>query len=821
MGGDHLKVRQGPAAGTELAFTAEVWIGRDAEAGGNLGGDEYLSRHHARISHSPGSEPVIEDLGSMNGTLVNGERLRGSRVLQDGDTIKVGHTVLEVVLAATVVPAADPELETRPSSGGRGRFEATEDLAAAQRPPAPSPQPVALQGEPAQAAHRGAEPLRRARRPPPVVGSPSVIRAGLPPSMKGLIFPSVGLLIVQIIVGWEWLISGLTKIFRGGFPSGLGANLKDSSTDAWGWYRDFLRSVIIPHAKLFGYLIEISELAVGVILIVAALQWLFRWQSMHRQARTRMLLGTVAACGAAIFMNINFYLVSGKPPPFFLAKDAFDEGVGLDAVLPSLEFVIGGVALWTFLSIRRARNAPAPGGEPSHVVVAGGGFAGLSAARALRRYAPASVQVTVVSDTNFQLYTPLLPGVAAGSLEATSAVIPLREQLAQADVRLGRIVGGDPGQRELVFEPLRMPDRPGGEAEGSGAQEAIGYDELIIAVGSVSRTRNIPGLARYAIGLKTLSEAVALRNWLIRTLEVAEAFDDAEERRPYLTYMFAGAGYAGVEGIAELHDFAAKTLKFYPRCQAQGTRWVLIQSGDRIMPETDRSLAEFAARKLNQRGIEIMTGTRLAEVTESSVRLSTGEALPTRTVVWTAGVRAHPVVEEFGLPLDEQGRIVVSSYLQVAGQQHVWAVGDAAAVPDADAGGARPCPPTAQHAIQQGRAVAANVAAVLGSGHPKPFAYRSRGAFIDLGKHTAVAEVWRLRVRGRLAWFLARAYHASRMPGLRRKFRLLSDWGLDMFQGRDTSELGALGHPRSLMGELEEKSAGGSVVARHGAGVGP
>ena len=228
--------------------------------------------------------------------------------------------------------------------------------------------------------------------------------------MKGLIFPSVGLLIVQIIVGWEWLISGLTKIFRGGFPSGLAANLKDSSTDAWGWYRDFLRSVIIPHAKPFGYLIEISELAVGVILIVAALQWLFRWQSMHRQARTRMLLGTVAACGAAIFMNINFYLVSGKPPPFFLAKDAFDEGVGLDAVLPSLEFVIGGVALWTFLSIRRARNAPAPGGEPSHVVVAGGGFAGLSAARALRRYAPASVQVTVVSDTNFQLYTPLLPG---------------------------------------------------------------------------------------------------------------------------------------------------------------------------------------------------------------------------------------------------------------------------------------------------------------------------------------------------------------------------------------------------------------------------
>ena len=639
--------------------------------------------------------------------------------------------------------------------------------------------------------------------------------------MKGLIFPSVGLLIVQIIVGWEWLISGLTKIFRGGFPSGLGADLTDTSKDAAGWYRDILHSLIIPIAKPFGYVIEITELAVGVILIWAALLWLFRWQSMNRRARTRMLLGTVAACAAAIIMNVNFFLASGAPLPFFLAKDAFDEGIGLDVVLPSLELVIGGVALWTFLSIRRARSGPAPGSAaPSHVVVAGGGFAGLSAARALAREAPASVQVTVVSDTNFQLYTPLLPGVAAGSLEATSAVIPLREQLARADVRLGRIVGGDPSQRELVVEPLGMPDRPGGESKVSGVREVIGYDELIIAVGSVSRTRDIPGLARYGIGLKTLPEAVALRNWLIRTLEVAEASDDAEARRPYLTYVFAGAGYAGVEGIAELHAFAAKTLKFYPRCQAQGTRWVLIQGGERIMPETDRSLAEFAARKLSQRGIEIMTGTRLAEVTESAVRLSTGETLPTRTVVWTAGVRAHPVVEEFGLPLDERGRIVVSSYLQVDGQQHVWAVGDAAAVPDADAGGVRPCPPTAQHALQQGRAVAANVAAVLGSGHPQPFAYHSRGAFIDLGKHTAVAEVGRLRVRGRLAWFLGRAYHASRMPGMRRKVRLLSDWGLDVLQGRDTSELGGVGHPRSMMGELEEKSAGGSVIARHDLTIG-
>lgn len=813
-------VREGPAAGTQLALTAEVWIGRGAEAGGDLGGDEFLSRHHARISRSAGSEPVIEDLDSMNGTFLNGERLRGSRVLCDGDRVKVGHSVLEVVLAPAAVSTTDLEVETRPSSGGRGRFEVTEDLAALT-PPAPSPEPIAAQEEESPVAHPGPEPLRRARRPPLVVGSPSVIRAGLPPSMKGLIFPSVGLLVVQIIVGWEWLISGLTKIFRGGFPAGLGANLKDTSKDAAGWYKDILNSIIIPIAKPFGYLIEITELAIGVILIVAALLWLFRWQSMNRRARTWMLLGTVAACAAAILMNVNFFLSSGNPLPFFLAKDAFSEGVGLDAVLPSLELVIGGVALWTFLSIRRGRSGPVPGmGEPSHVVIAGGGFAGLSAARSLRRYAPAGVRVTVISDTNFQLYTPLLPGVAAGSLEATSAVIPLREQLPHADVRLGRIVGGEPSRRELVFEPLRMADRPGGEAEGSGAQEAIGYDELIIAVGSVSRTRHISGLARYAIGLKTLSEAVALRNWLIRTLEVAEGLNDVEERRPYLTYVFAGAGYAGVEGIAELHDFAAKTLKLYPRCQAQGARWVLIQSGDRIMPEIDRSLAEFAARKLSQRGIEIMTNTRLAEVTQSSIRLSTGEALQTRTVVWTAGVRAHPVVEEFALPQNEQGRIVVSPYLQVAGEQHVWAVGDAAAVPDSTAGGVRPCPPTAQHAIQQGRAVAENVAAVLGSGHPKPFSYRARGVFIDLGKHIAVAEVLRVRLRGRPAWLLGRSYHASRMPGMRRKVRLLSDWGLDVLQGRDTSELGDVGHPRSMMGELEEKSAGGSVIGRRGASVG-
>jgi NADH dehydrogenase len=307
----------------------------------------------------------------------------------------------------------------------------------------------------------------------------------------------------------------------------------------------------------------------------------------------------------------------------------------------------------------------------------------------------------------------------------------------------------------------------------------------------------VPGLAEHALGFRTLPEAIALRNGVLRTLEIAETLDDPDERAGWLTYVFVGAGYAGLEGLAELQDFAADVIELYPRCRAAGMRWLLIEARERVMPEISPSLASFATGELRRRGIEIRTGTTLERVTAVAARLSGGESVPTRTVVWTAGVRPSPVVAELGLAAGKGGRLEVDRTLRCAGRSNVWAIGDAAAVDDP----ARPghvCPPTAQHAIRQGRLVARNVAASIGSGAVHEFRYRTRGVFVDMGRADAVASTMGIRWRGRPAWFLARTYHLAMMPGLKRKARLLLDWNVQLLFGRDTSDLGRLGHPAPL-----------------------
>lgn len=429
-----------------------------------------------------------------------------------------------------------------------------------------------------------------------------------------------------------------------------------------------------------------------------------------------------------------------------------------------------------------------------NVVVAGGGFGGFYAARTLEKVLPAnSTRVTLVNDVNFMLYTPLLPGAAGGALEPRHVVVPLREELERTQLRLGTVVSADPTARTLRVENL------------DGSVTDLPYDELIVAVGSVSRTLPIPGLAEHAIGFKALSEAIQLRNRLLRSLETAESLDDPVQRAEWLTFVFVGAGYAGLEGLAELQDFASDLIDLYPKCRTQGMRWILVEAKERVMTEIQADLAEFGTRELRSRGIEIMTSTQLEEVTATSARLSTGETVRTRTVVWTAGVRPHPVVAALGLQTDAGGRIVTDRTMKVAGQQHVWAIGDAAAVPDAAQKYQAPCPPTAQHAIRQGRLVARNVAATIGRGKIKPFTYKTRGVFVDMGQREAVASTMGIKWRGRPAWFLARTYHIALMPGTKRKLRLLVDWNVQLFFGRDGSELGRLGHPP----RLTEPSGGG------------
>jgi NADH dehydrogenase len=418
-------------------------------------------------------------------------------------------------------------------------------------------------------------------------------------------------------------------------------------------------------------------------------------------------------------------------------------------------------------------------------VIAGGGFGGYYTAKTLERVAPKDLQITLINDVNFMLYAPLLPGAAAGTLEPRHVVIPLRERLKRTQLRLGWVTGGDPADNALRVDLL----------DGSGVD--IRYDQLVVALGSVSRTFPIPGLVEHALGFKTIAEAIALRNRLVRFMETAEEIEDSEQRRSYLTFVFVGGGYAGLEGVAELQDFAVGAMKRYPRCRETGMRFVLVEAAERVMLEIQPQLAEFTRKLLTKRGIEILTETQVTDVTEDSVTLSTGDVLRCRTVCWTAGVKANPVAGRLGLPLDKD-RIACNEEMRVSGYPNVWALGDIAAIPDPARPG-QPCPPTAQHAIRQGKLLGRNVAAALGyRKRVKPFTFKTLGAFADLGRHKAVANVMGLRVRGFLAWAICRFYHLAWVPGLQHKSRLIADWTVEFIFPRDTAELGQLGHPPPL-----------------------
>jgi NADH dehydrogenase len=436
-----------------------------------------------------------------------------------------------------------------------------------------------------------------------------------------------------------------------------------------------------------------------------------------------------------------------------------------------------------------------------HIVIAGGGFGGFYAARALERLmVDLGVRVTLVNDANFMLYTPLLPGAAGATLDPRHVVVPLRSQLARTELLIGSVTGADPDSRVLTVRRL------------DGERLELGYDQLLVALGSVSRVLPIPGLAEHATGLKSLSDATALRNQVLTCLDIAESVQDPVRRAEYLGFVFVGAGYAGVEGLAELQDFAAQAIELYPRCLANGMRWVLVEAQERIMPEVPASLSAFATRELLGRGIEIDTQTTLTAVTAQGAILSNGQHVASRTVVWTAGVAPSPVVASLGLPVDEGGRIEVDRELRVTGRAGVWAIGDCAAVPDPSRRG-QACPPTAQHAIRQGRLAASNIAATLQHKPLHAFRYRTAGMVAELGHNNAVAITLGVRWRGLPAWLLARTYHLLLMPGIGRKLRLLMDWNVALLFGRDLSSPGRLGSATPLQfAESEESSSASRVV---------
>jgi NADH:ubiquinone reductase (H+-translocating) len=409
------------------------------------------------------------------------------------------------------------------------------------------------------------------------------------------------------------------------------------------------------------------------------------------------------------------------------------------------------------------------------VLVIGGGFAGSYVARLLGRRG-----ATIVSRENFMLYTPMLPEAASGTLEPRHVVVPLRQMCRHAELLLGTVTTLDEERRVVSVDTA-----------DAGSFE-VSYEQLVLAPGAVTRTFPVRGLAEHALGFKDLADAIHLRNHVLRALEAADEETDAAAAARQLSFVFVGAGYAGVEALAELSDLVADALRYYPRLRGIPHRWVLVDAAPKILPEIPTRLGEYAARELVGRGVEIHVGTTLESIDAHEAVLSNGERIPTRTLVWTTGVKPSPLLGEWGLPLDERGRVRVDECLRVEGRERLWALGDAAAVPNARTPG-RFDPPTCQHALRQARRLAKNL-----SGEPEPYGYRMLGQVATLGRYKGVADVLGLRFRGFPGWFLTRSYHLLQLPLLSRKLRVVTDWTTSLFFRRDIAELSMLGHPRRL-----------------------
>jgi NADH:quinone reductase (non-electrogenic) len=409
------------------------------------------------------------------------------------------------------------------------------------------------------------------------------------------------------------------------------------------------------------------------------------------------------------------------------------------------------------------------------VLVVGGGFAGGYVARLLGRQG-----ATIVSPENFMLYTPMLPEAASGTLEPRHTVVPLRQMCPHAELVLGRVTAIDEERRAAQVE---TPD--------AGTFD-IAYEQLVLALGAVPRTFPVPGLAEHGLGFKDLADAIHLRNRVLRELEAADAELAPEAMTRHLSFVFVGAGYAGVEALAELSDLATDALRWYPRLRDVPQRWVLVDAAPKILAEIPPRLGDYAAKELTRRGVEIHVSTTLVSFDGDEAVLANGVRVPSHTLVWTAGVKASPLLGPFGMPLDDRGRVRVDSLLRVDGRERVWALGDCAAVPNEMTPGQFD-PPTCQHALRQARRLAKNL-----QGEPQPYGYRMLGQVATLGRYKGIADVMGVPIRGFPGWFVTRSYHLFQLPLVSRKLRVVVDWTTSLFFRRDIAELSKLGHPHRL-----------------------
>ncbi|HEY7224210.1 MAG TPA: NAD(P)/FAD-dependent oxidoreductase [Micromonosporaceae bacterium] len=430
--------------------------------------------------------------------------------------------------------------------------------------------------------------------------------------------------------------------------------------------------------------------------------------------------------------------------------------------------------------------------RPQKILIVGAGHVGLYVAlRLSHRMRRGEAIVTVVDPQPHMTYQPFLPEAAAGNISPRHTVVPLRRELKRCRVLAGEVTHISHADRVATVVPI------------VGPPVEVAYDQIVVAPGSVSRSLPIPGLRENAVGFKTIGEAIWLRNHILDQLDVAATTVDTQTRRRALTFVVVGGGYAGIEALAEMEDMARDALRYYHELSDHEMRWVLVEATGRILPEVGPRLGEYTVEQLRHRGMEVLLNTRLESCVDGVVHLSDGQTFESDTILWTAGVKASPMVERTDFPRDKQGRITCLPTLQVvqpdaAVVSGAWSAGDCAAVPDLTA--PEPdvmCSPSAQHAVRQAKVLADNVLATIRGKPVREYRHHYRGSVASLGLHKGVAQVYGIKVRGWPAWFMHRTYHVSRVPSTNRKVRVLVDWTLALVLRREVVSLGGLHKPRA------------------------